>query len=128
MGLDIFRCHITEVGERNLPNVKSNCNLSYLRSAYNDSGFNSVCRKRQLPDMYEIFGAAIEQGKPQSEYYIMLDRELIPKSLDLAMKTKAGFELDLKLDKYYHDIIDIIIAMLTEMHNTGYGLLLGWSS
>ena len=129
MGLDIFRNHIIRVEDRKYRNYsKTSANMAYLRSSYNEEGFNSVCRANGLPDMYKIFSAAHGYDIDSSDYFVQLYRENLPEAVDLALETKRGLLLISDIDSYYIETIDVIIAMLEEMLNTGYGLLLEWSA
>ncbi len=137
MGLDINRHHVIHVTDRKIANQSDTiCSMGYLRSSYNETGFNSLCHAHGLPGLYEIFGAACWDKKiTGSEYYVMLEQDLIPAAIEVAQKTKDGLmELDAKMQSdgkklhaYYIDTINIVLAMLTEMLD-GYGLLLTWSA
>ena len=129
MGLDIHRYHIMPVEERSPKGLEHNFNnLGYLRSSYNEYGFNNICRKRNIPDLYDIFSAAVGYQITGDQYYYEVVRENLPEALELACQTNAELLKDETLDMHYKEMITIVICMLYEMQRTGYGLLLGWSA
>jgi len=129
MGLDILRYHAIPVEERCVNGLEHNLNnLGYLRSSYNERGFNNVCRAHNVPDLYDIFSAAVGYQITGDHYYHEVVRENIPKALELARQTNWELSKDETLDMQYKEEITIVMCMLYEMQRSGYGLLLGWSA
>ena len=125
MGLDIHRYHAIQLPEHGDPIH----NMGYLRSSYNDGGFNNVCHNMNLPDLYNIFSAA--SGKHPDDIadmgYVWCLEYCLDDAIALAKETLNGM-IEKGVNTFYVEYAKTVVRMLQQMQEFGYGMLLSWSA